>query len=271
MLVGGPLIKLARLRAGMSQRELAESLGLPQSSIARWESGAREPTIDSMVQAIRACGLDLSVSLFAMDRSNDAFIWELLDEAPAERLRRQVAAANGRLSAAFEPEGIFQALHAEAVPFVLVGRLAENMRGCPLVPEAEVTVCLRRGSDARASLERALNGLDAQAMERTHRWRVPTAGASLAAVPVPHGTDGYGDLLRHAGRETVGDGIQLDVASLLDLIRIADASVDPSDRVALPTLVRAFELQEHYVPPEQRATTVPEGLEELFAEHGIRP
>lgn len=155
-LIGGALIKVARLRAGMSQRQLAESLGLPQSSIARWESGAREPTVESLVQAIRACGLDLSVSLFAMDRSNDAFIWELLDETPAERLRRQVAAANGRMAAPFDPNPILDVLSEGTVPFVLVGRLAENVRGCPLVPEAEVVICLRRGSDARVQLERAL-------------------------------------------------------------------------------------------------------------------
>jgi transcriptional regulator with XRE-family HTH domain len=250
-------MKVARLRAGMSQRQLAEALGLPQSSIARWESGAREPTIESLVQAVRACGLDISASLFAMDRSNDAFIWELLDETPAERLRRQVAAANGRLAASFEPDAVLAALTREEVPFVLVGRLAENMRGCPLVPEARVEICLRRGSEARARLDRALRALGERRVE-------------VAVVPVPHGTDGYGDLLRHATRETVAGGIEVDVASLLDLIRIADASVDPSDRVALPTLVRAFELQESYVPPEERERVVPEGLEELFAEHGVR-
>jgi transcriptional regulator with XRE-family HTH domain len=37
------LIVIARKRAGISQRELAERLGRPQATIARWEAGAREP------------------------------------------------------------------------------------------------------------------------------------------------------------------------------------------------------------------------------------
>jgi hypothetical protein len=39
----GNLLRLARARMGMSQRELAEAAQVPQSTIARIESGARQP------------------------------------------------------------------------------------------------------------------------------------------------------------------------------------------------------------------------------------
>lgn len=303
-LLGGQLIKVARLRAGFTQRELGERLRHPQSSIARWESGARQPTIDTLVKTVRACGLDPVVSLFAMDRSNDGFIWQLLDETPAQRLRFQVAAANGMrpmLAAAaaqrageqytepadFEPIAVLRALASRGVRHVLVGRLAESVRGSPILPTgAEVAVCLEGSVRNRASLDQALRDLGAmrwrdpaerpleipfelRELATAERWWVEAAGSALAIVQAPHGATGFGDLLRHASTEELDSGVTADVASLLDLIRIADAAIDPGDRAGLPTLRRALELSTDYRPPEEREAIVPEGLEEIFAEQGI--
>lgn len=51
----GEKLKAARLAAGLTQAQLAERLGIPQSSIARYEAGAREPlasTLKSMAEAL---------------------------------------------------------------------------------------------------------------------------------------------------------------------------------------------------------------------------
>jgi hypothetical protein len=296
-IIGGPLIKIARLRAGFTQRDLAERLALPQSSVARWESGARQPTIDNLVEAVRACGLDLTVALHAMDRSNDGFIWDLLDETPAERFRRMVAAANQlrpfRRAATFaasspddsefDPLVVLRALAARPVRFVLIGGLAESMRGCPLVPQPEVVICPSTDPASRDALEAALRDVGAVRWRETkrdrgelrpfmhaERWSVPAAGGTLAVVETPHGTDGYLDLTRDAPKESIEKGLEVAVASLLDLIRIADASVHPPDRGGLPTLKRAYELGLDYLPPGERPVEIPEGLEELLAAHGIK-
>lgn len=302
--MGGPLIKIARLRAGLTQRELGERLGLPQSSVARWESGARQPGIDSFVEAVRACGLDPVVSLNPTDHSNDEFVQELLDETPAERLRVQVAAANGmrpleRAAAArragvvldrveeFDPLSIMRALNVRGVRYVLVGRLAENIRGAPLVPTgAEVALCAQASERNRAALDQALRDLDAnrwcdsdarplevplelREIAGAKRWWVESAGGAVAVVAVPYGTTGYGDVARRSTDEDLDSGLSVGVAALTDLIRIADASVEPADRAGLPTLRRAYELASGDKPSHQRPPTVPAGLEELFAEHGI--
>ncbi len=43
---------IARLRedAGLSQRELARSLGVKQPTVANWELGKREPTLSQLVE-----------------------------------------------------------------------------------------------------------------------------------------------------------------------------------------------------------------------------
>jgi transcriptional regulator with XRE-family HTH domain len=99
---GGLLVRQARLRAGMSQRQLAEKLGTSQSLVARWERGQVEPPFGSVVRAVRACGLDLGVRLAAYDREHDLLIDENLKLTPSERLKRmlQGAAAIEELRAA---------------------------------------------------------------------------------------------------------------------------------------------------------------------------
>jgi transcriptional regulator with XRE-family HTH domain len=57
----GSYLAQARRLADLSQRELAARAGMPQSTIAAFESGARRPTVQAMDGLLRACGLRLSV------------------------------------------------------------------------------------------------------------------------------------------------------------------------------------------------------------------
>lgn len=52
----GRLLRQARRRAGLTQRQLAERLGVPQSQIAKIESGAVIPRVDTLDRFLRACG-----------------------------------------------------------------------------------------------------------------------------------------------------------------------------------------------------------------------
>lgn len=85
---GGQIIREARRRSGLTQQELAERLGTTQSVITRWETGRRSPTLETVAKAVRACGLDLTVTLGQSDPDHDLFIRENRRLRPAERLAR---------------------------------------------------------------------------------------------------------------------------------------------------------------------------------------
>ena len=44
----GEKIRQARENAGLSQKQLAEALGLDQSAVSKWETGKSEPVIHNL-------------------------------------------------------------------------------------------------------------------------------------------------------------------------------------------------------------------------------
>ena len=97
-MVSGDLIREARLRAGLTQAELGDRLGKAQSEIARWEGGAVTPSLETLRLLVRACELDLSLSLWRRDDSNRSLIEQNLAMTPAERFQvlQQRAAFHAR-------------------------------------------------------------------------------------------------------------------------------------------------------------------------------
>ena len=91
-MTSGELIRSARLRAGLSQGELAERLGMPQSSIARWEVDSVEPGLSKVRRILRACGFDVSLSLipFERDPDRDERVVEVQRMTPQERMRGMI-------------------------------------------------------------------------------------------------------------------------------------------------------------------------------------
>jgi transcriptional regulator with XRE-family HTH domain len=83
---GGELIREARLRAGLTQKQLSELSGRERSVIARWEQGAISPPIDSLMEIIHACGFDLPLTLMEVDKSADQQLRESLMATPSERV-----------------------------------------------------------------------------------------------------------------------------------------------------------------------------------------
>ncbi len=92
---GGELVREARKRAGLSQRELAERLATTQPVIARWERGTASPAFERVVAAVRACGFDLAVRIVARDDEHALLVQENLRLTPSQRLRRLVEGRAG--------------------------------------------------------------------------------------------------------------------------------------------------------------------------------
>jgi transcriptional regulator with XRE-family HTH domain len=85
-MLSSDLMREARLRAGLTQAELARAAGLSQSAIARWESGRVQPSLETLRDLIRACRLELTFGLANYDDSYDGYINALLDKTPEARV-----------------------------------------------------------------------------------------------------------------------------------------------------------------------------------------
>jgi transcriptional regulator with XRE-family HTH domain len=72
---GGQLIREARRRAQLTQAELAQRTGTTQSAVARWETNRVSPTLETLTEVVRACGLDLVVHL----EPHDDHDWTLVE------------------------------------------------------------------------------------------------------------------------------------------------------------------------------------------------
>jgi transcriptional regulator with XRE-family HTH domain len=82
------LIREARLRAGLTQYELAERTGRDRSVIARWEQGAVAPSLETLVELVRACGFDLPLELIPRDEANLERLRKNVVLSPERRVQR---------------------------------------------------------------------------------------------------------------------------------------------------------------------------------------
>jgi transcriptional regulator with XRE-family HTH domain len=82
------LLQLARRRAGLSQRELAERAGVPPTMISAYERDLRQPTVATLLRLLRAAGFDLRMQLVPFDPHDDVLAGLEEGRSPAERARR---------------------------------------------------------------------------------------------------------------------------------------------------------------------------------------
>ena len=83
---GGEIIRQARKRARLTQQQLASLLGTSQAVIARWERGRQSPSFDRVLEAVRACGLDLALRIVERDDEHALLIDEALRLTPTQRV-----------------------------------------------------------------------------------------------------------------------------------------------------------------------------------------
>src|SRR5204862_2484783 len=92
---GGPLIREARLRAKLTQAELAQRTNRERSVIARWEQGAVSPSIDNLLALVHACGFELPLVLVPRDTSQDEQLEEGRILSPERRVDRLLDRVKG--------------------------------------------------------------------------------------------------------------------------------------------------------------------------------
>jgi transcriptional regulator with XRE-family HTH domain len=83
------IIREARLKAGLTQTELAERLGRERAQVARWETGGQEPSFENVRAVVEACGFALRVEV-GEHQANPALDSELetsVAQAPQQRVQ----------------------------------------------------------------------------------------------------------------------------------------------------------------------------------------
>jgi transcriptional regulator with XRE-family HTH domain len=90
----GTILREARRRASLTQRDLAERCGLPQSTIGRIEAGSIDPRATTLRRLLRACGSDLEAAPLLGEGVDRSQIRGRLERSPHERLEDLTAAAS---------------------------------------------------------------------------------------------------------------------------------------------------------------------------------
>jgi transcriptional regulator with XRE-family HTH domain len=256
------LIREARLRAGLTQYELAARSGRERSVIARWEQGVVAPSIETLIELVRACGFDLPLELAPHDPATSERLHKNALLSPERRVARQLQTrgregrevASGKPQS-FDPRAILAALERRRVTYVLIGGLARVIQGSEELTHGLDLVPSLRPENLRR-LELALEDLDAERADRkplvldeaTIRdepmLELRSPKGQLKIVTEPAGTrGGYDDLRRAASREPIGKGLRPPVASIGDLARMLAALDREHDRPALTQLRQLAELE----------------------------
>jgi hypothetical protein len=157
----------------------------------------------------------------------------------------------------YRPAELLEVLERHGVRYVVIGGLAAELRGSPYITrDVDVTpsrdrVNLRRLATALRELNAQLRvpdgdepvefPLDEHSFDWGTTWTFVTDHGYLDIALLPDGTQGYDDLRRGATREQITESLQVDVASLADVIRSKEAAGREKDRAVLPILRQVLE------------------------------
>lgn len=154
------------------------------------------------------------------------------------------------------PERMLGVLADHDVRFVLVGGFAAVIHGSPHLT-TDVDIVPERSEANLGRLSAALDAMharvwtadepegmafrhDAGSLSAATVWNLVTDHGRLDLTFVPSGTEGFEDLERDAIHLTVL-GVEVDVASLADVIRSKEAAGREKDRLVLPVLRRILD------------------------------
>jgi Helix-turn-helix. len=68
---GAGLLRYARLKAGLSQSELAERAGVARSMVSAYERDRRQATLPTLMRLLKAAGFELLMGLAPYDDHDD--------------------------------------------------------------------------------------------------------------------------------------------------------------------------------------------------------
>jgi transcriptional regulator with XRE-family HTH domain len=250
------IIREARLKAELTQTELAERLGRDRAQVARWETGGQDPSFENLRAVVEACGFVLKLEIAERERDTllDTELDRSLLQAPQQRLQAMLdGLGDGTTKATqFDPYALFDALERHRVSYVVIGALARVIHGSSEVTRGlDIVPSLRE--DNLRYLAGALEGLSAPRaalvailsteLAEKEPLTIGTKAGRLRVVPKPWGTRGYDDFRIRSNRENLGRGLRPKIAATVDLVRMLEASERTRDLDRLQRLRRLMEVE----------------------------
>lgn len=247
------ILREARRRAGLTQRELAARAGTTQPAIARIERGQAVPRVDTLDALLEACGSRLAVEPrlgVGLDRS---VIRDLRGLSPAALSRvAEEEAPYGIARRSYQPWrplAVLDPLVRHGVRFVVIGGYGARLHGSPSVTN-DTDICYSRERENITRLVRALRDLDAtlrgappglpfildeQTIKNGLNFTFSTTAGALDCRGGPEGVSGFDELERNAVDMDLGP-FMVKVAAISDLIRMKAAAGRPKDRIEIEVL-----------------------------------
>jgi hypothetical protein len=157
----------------------------------------------------------------------------------------------------FDPYALFEALDRERVSYVVVGGFArvvhgsaETTDGLDIVPSLREENLRRLGQalDELGARRPDRRPVDVASLAASEPIEARTRAGELRIVPAPWGTRGYDDLRIRSFRENLGRGARPAVASVVDCVRMLEASDRKLDAERLLRLRRLMELERQRAP-----------------------
>lgn len=236
------VVRIARERAGLTQQQLAARSGRPRETIARWESGAQEPSLKALDAIVDECGLELVLHLAKRDVSLQERTREQLELLPAGRLDRLLPRDVSK-----DVVRVLRWIAGSSTPSVVIGSVAAVLQGGAQRPEGSQVELVSADPVAldREMRKRALVPVDVDdrwsAADARAPWTLPKGGTLVLATNVAGARD-YPDLRRNARTVDLDPKTHVQVAHPRDLLRMADASPRDAERARVPGLRALLEV-----------------------------
>ena len=152
----------------------------------------------------------------------------------------------------YDPLALFETLEQNRVAYVVIGVLAEGLRGSREIPDdIEIVPALHpKNIDKLRTAALALGASDEAAAQITEALvtddaaslSFSTRSGRLTITPTPPGTQGWEDLRRRGTREPLGRGVRPTIAALDDLVRMNEVATGIEHAERARTLRRMIEL-----------------------------
>lgn len=250
------IIREARLKAELTQTELARRIGRDRAQVARWETGGQDPSFENLRSVVEACGFTLKLEI--AEREPDTLLDKELDRslllAPQQRLQAMLdGLGDGTTKGTpFDPYALLETLERNRVGYVVIGGLArvihgsgELTRGLDIVPSLREDNLrhLAGAFDDVGAPRAALTAVQSPEFAEGEPLSVGSGAGRLRVVPSPWGTRGYDDFRIRSNRENLGRGLRPKIAATVDLVRMLEASERTRDVDRLQRLRRLMELE----------------------------